>query len=463
MIIKIKNEIKSKIKKERDDFYFEFLIRVFANKNIAVSRELKMSYLDSVCRKDVKKFFEIKDWLESENIRRLSEKRKIKVGFITYTVSMWSCDDLYKMLEKSEKFDPFVMVADFADGTPESRRVSHEEAVRFFKDRGYKLVNIRNDRDAKNALMDCDILFYLTPYRFEQKAVNILNIPMRILAVHIPYSFMVAEREEKYNLPMYRLVWRFFTDTLFYKDLMKKHSTTGDRNVEFCGFMRMDEFLDNKETPGDIWKVPEGAKGVKKIIYAPHHSVCDKKAGFSTFDQNYKFMYELAKKYQNETSWVIKPHPLMRSRIVQNGFFANAKEYDDYLKDWAELPNAKVMDDGAYFGIFKDSDAMILDSASFLAEYQYTGKPLLFLTRDTQRFNIFGEKLRKILYLAKGDDFEVIEGFLRKVIFGGEDTMKEQRARFFKKYLDYYDYNGKKTASQYVYDFLCRTFAGGEK
>ena len=46
---------------------------------------------------------------------------------------------------------------------------------------------------------------------------------------------------------------------------------------------------------------------------------------------------------------------------------------------------------GEYRAYFASSDAMILDSVSFMAEYLYVHKPALFLTREGERFNEFGE------------------------------------------------------------------------
>ena len=41
---------------------------------------------------------------------------------------------------------------------------------------------------------------------------------------------------------------------------------------------------------------------------------------------------------------------------------------------------------GEYLAYFASSDAMILDSVSFMAEYLYVHKPALFLTREGERF-----------------------------------------------------------------------------
>ena len=66
---------------------------------------------------------------------------------------------------------------------------------------------------------------------------------------------------------------------------------------------------------------------------------------------------------------------------------------------------------------------MILDSASFIGEYQYTHKPMLFLTRDTQKFNALGDQLMEMLYRVDGRDFGGIANFIENVLVKGNDNM----------------------------------------
>ena len=98
---------------------------------------------------------------------------------------------------------------------------------------------------------------------------------------------------------------------------------------------------------------------------------------------------------------------------------------------------------------------MILDSGSFVAEYQYTGKPLLFLTRDTQKPNDFGHDLMQRLYRADGKDHAEIENFIEDVVLRGNDTMQQERQAFFREHLDYIGRNGK-TASEFIFDEIDR-------
>ena len=422
---------------------------------------MKVNRLALLKDKDVKKFLEIKNKIENINIKNLQKKDKIKVGFIIYTASMWSCDKLYKMMWKSSIYQPYIIVARFNDGTEEARKENYNITLKYFSEKKYNIV----DGDDVDKVYSMDVIIYLNPFGVLPGNINITELPLRILTIYITYSFMLVKREQNFRLPAYQLTWKYFTDTPYYKEMVKEKSITGDSNVVSCGFIRMDEFYNkNVIDESKIWKISKNAKNkVYKIIYAPHHSVFNEDVGFSTFDKNYKFMLELAKKYQDNTSWIIKPHPLLKGRIVEYGFFEKTEDYDNYLKEWDNLPNAKVATDGTYFDIFKSSDCMILDSVSFLAEYQYVHKPLLLLTRETQQFNEFGEKLKKILYCCPGNSFDRIEAFLNDVIINENDVMKSKRDAFFEENLDYYNLNNGQLATEYIFNYLNSVFMKDEE
>ena len=137
------------------------------------------------------------------------------------------------------------------------------------------------------------------------------------------------------------------------------------------------------------------------------------------------------------------------------GVFESHEAYEDYLREWNELDNAKIVQEGTYADYFMTSDAMICDSVSFLAEYQFTGKPLLLLTRPEQAFNEFGDIIRNILYQCKGEDLKGIEQFVEDVVIRDKDYMKTQRMQFFDEKLDYFKKN-KSTASKQIFDEICK-------
>lgn len=238
--------------------------------------------------------------------------------------------------------------------------------------------------------------------------------------------------------------------------MAEKYSDIGDFNVIPSGFVRMDSFYrDEPEPERDIWKVSPNAdkQNVKKIKYAPHWSIREGAAGFGNFDKTYMQMYNYAKENAAITSWVFRPHPMLRAGSVAQGMFQSEQEYDEYLDMWNRLPNAKVIESGTYSDIFKSSDAMILDSISFLGEYLYVHKPMLFLTRERNTFNDFGRELANVLYKADGGAFDAIRNFVENTVIQNDDYMFKEREAFFEKYLDYYKNNGM-LASEYIYEYI---------
>lgn len=232
--------------------------------------------------------------------------------------------------------------------------------------------------------------------------------------------------------------------------MAKKYSFIKGRNTVYTGYPKMDAFYEEDIDEEDLWdaliKKADNPKA-KRIIYAPHHTIGNNEPiHFSTFASNHMFMLEMAKKYQDKTVWVFKPHPQLKYKAVQEGIFPDIEGWRMYEQKWRGLKNAEVAKEGMYHKLFKGSDAMILDSISFLAEYLYVHKPLLRLTREGQYFNDFGKELIKIHYSAEGADKRAIEGFLTSVVLAENDVRKSERERFFENNLDYRKENGKNAA-----------------
>ena len=109
--------------------------------------------------------------------------------------------------------------------------------------------------------------------------------------------------------------------------------------------------------------------------------------------------------------------------------------------------------------LFMTSDAMILDCSSFTAEYQYTHKPLLFLTRDTQKFSPLVDELMKVLYRVDGRDTDGIARFIKDVVIGRNDPMSEARRKFFDANFNYMKDNGMP-AGEFIFKNIDRELGG---
>ena len=121
------------------------------------------------------------------------------------------------------------------------------------------------------------------------------------------------------------------------------------------------------------------------------------------------------------------------------------------------MPNARVYTGGYYQAIFATSDGMIHDSSSFIAEYQYVNNPMIYLTRERERFNPLGEEILKASYLIDGKDHEGIAALIQKVFIEGNDYKAAERKEVFDKYLNYPEFNGM-LASEYIYKSIADEF-----
>ena len=160
-------------------------------------------------------------------------------------------------------------------------------------------------------------------------------------------------------------------------------------------------------------------------------------------------MYEFAKTHP-EISCVFKPQLNLLFSVLKEKLFPSTEAFEKYLRDWNDLPNAQVVTGAYYQEIFATSDGMIHDSGSFIAEYQYTHKPMIFLTRDTQEFNETGRKILDASYCVDGSDTEAIAELMQKVFIEGNDFMKDERQKIFDGLLNYRRRNDM-TASEFIF------------
>ena len=391
-------------------------------------------------------FKTIKRYNDSMNLKLISRKTKIRFGIVVYTSSMWNVDDLYHLLNNDERFDVSIIIAPFEMPDRDSSNAEYDKCLRYFKDLTYPVIESKE----LESLCNYDMLFYLTPFRFYDEKVNLYNVNLNTIILHTSYSFMLSGNMEKLDLWMYHWSLRYYTDSEYYKQLVEKSKYyTG--NTVYLGFPKMDRFY----TAQTVRVSPK-----KTIIYAPHHSVNYTQFKSSTFADNYRAILELAKKYSDSTFWIYKPHPMLRANSVSAGVFNSVQEYDEYEAEWSNLSNAAVVNSGDYFDTFKGSDAMITDSVSFLAEYQFTQKPLLLVESGKEKYNSFGDEILKILYKCPGDDIDSIEQFIIDVI-ENKDCMFEIRKRFFDDNL-FYRINGE-TANKRIYDDIIFMLKGRDE
>lgn len=417
-------------------------------------------------RKMVKKADEINE----KNCKRIAEKKKIRIAFLFGSSSYWTGDTLFELFRADKRFEPYVIVVPFFNGTDASVYHEYKRTVKFFYEKNIKVIGTAKDKSMKKNknYKECgspDIVFVANPYVTNYpKEWKPSHLPISVLSFYIPYGFLLADipNSQFNNKESHHLFWKIFCETEITKKMFKKYSEIGDRNVVFSGYPKMDIFYDDKEVDNDtdvkkdIWK---GKKDAKRIIFSPHHSIKMEDSGLqhSTFLDNYKFILEMAKKYSDTTSWIFRPHPLLEKACYYAGVFKSPEEWNAFLNEWRTLDNCVVQISGDYSEAFKTCDAIINDSVSYMAEILYVHKPMLYLKSNKATFNDLGRSLEKVHYSCSGDDLEKIEEFI-KMVLDERDPMFEKREEYFSKYMDYKSTNGI-VASQYIYDYINKALA----
>lgn len=388
-------------------------------------------------------------------------EERIRVAFLVYSSAEWQCESIYRLMEKDRNFDPWIVICAYNHGTKESIRKTYVSTCAYFRDSGknyqIKYAGFCERRVAWKSIDDFNIIFYITPYNniLVPGRLNMYDRKINQLCIWVPYAIMLVDMSPLgpnnffLNHTVVKLSWYCFCMEKSAIDMIQQYQMLGGYNTRLSGSPKMDELIEHTYIQRDnLWKTND--KTQYKIIWAPHFNM--KKGMNGTFHENYKWFFQFASCHK-EISWIVRPHPRMEWGVKEFHVFAEREEYLEYLRNWDALPNGKVILEGDYLDIFDSSDAMILDSISFRAEYQYTGKPMLILQSAFSRLmSATEEKLQKGVYLARGNDFEAIERFILEEI--GKDPRKEIRLQLFKECLDYKRKTGK-LASQFIYDCIC--------
>ncbi len=307
------------------------------------------------------------------------------------------------------------------------------------------------DQDAETEPQD--VLIFLRPYdKSFPKALRILTLTPQTLCIYIHYCYDTSFADY-YNYPLFRLAWKVFSDGELTRKIFDEQCGIGMPRAYASGLPKMDVFFEDVGKFKFPWKMVR--PDAKKIIWAPHWTIFDEDSPnyYGTFQHNFRFMYEFAKNHP-ETSWVVKPHPRLAFTV------APASDFENYLRAWNDLPNAQVFTGGYYQDIFATSDGMIHDSCSFIAEYQFTHKPMIYLTRDdSTKFNELGEKLLDVTYRVYGRDFDGISALIQKVFIEGNDPLKDARQKVFDELLDYRKIN-TMLASEFIFRSITDELGG---
>jgi hypothetical protein len=393
-------------------------------------------------------------------LRRVKRKNQIGVAFQVVHASVWKLDHLYRLLERSQRFKPFVVICPFFSSSPEIRSKEYELTRKLCEKNGY----LYFDSISLGLMVPLEKIAMPTPdIVFIQNAYD-RTYPeyqsgswKESLVCYVSYFFTMNILSEKnYGKAFHKKIWFYFLESRFHlRTAMKQRKSFDQRNLVVTGYPGLDPFLYPTDTE-DPWRARSSSADSKiRVIYAPHHTVYEKEGGlgYSTFEDFSGAMLELAERHTDEFQFAFKPHPLLYEKLLNHPDWGPSRT-NHYWKRWEALPGCLV-EEGDYTALFQHSDALIHDSNSFLAEYLSTGKPALFLLtrmKPTQKLNEAGQRMLQCHAIA-GSQPE-IEEFLttlksdRKIL---SPELSNLRVQIFEQFLVE---SRKFSASELIYRHL---------
>lgn len=386
-------------------------------------------------------------------LKRIQKKARLSVGFVAWNVPMWKYHSLYKAMEASDRFDPFVILSLSPRKDETTNRLELEDMKKTFSERGYKIYERVQPSDLnfeRELLNKVDIVFFVQPYL----PCCLEKHLRKFVLCYSDYGFSIARvMNWSHNTFLENICLLHFVPSAKLINEIKKIRGNGGINVFYGGYLYGDELLGwKKDENPNPWKEQHREK--KKIVWAPHFSVDPKSVlQLSSFLKVCDSMLELAEEFKDTVQFAFKPHPYLYSKLCEEDFWGKEKA-DAYYERWKNMDNGQL-ETGKYEDLFFHSDAIVHDCGSFIVEYLYTKNPCMYLCGDESYFNELTKDALACYY--RGTTKEEIRAFIQDVVIGGADTLKGKREAFHQEHL--LPPNGK-SAAENIIDLLTEKIWG---
>ena len=343
-------------------------------------------------------------------LNKIKNKNYINIIFLTNHIAQWKYQSLFNLFNKFKKYKTnviFIPDDNYSNNYQSEYNFNKSEFKKSTIDLVSSYDNYNNSWINIKKKYEPDIVFFSRSLLKSKKKYSILNFTDS-LNCYVPYSLFIDKNDKlQCSTLFHKLLWKQF---LPFKDNLTIAKNYYDaNNVVISGYPGCDSFKLNKKD-NKIWKNNSN----KKIIWAPHHTIefFNKKNYFSTFLDVFEDLLFLSKKYKDSIDFCFKPHPALKQKLYSHKNWGKIKT-DNFYNFWQNSSNT-ILSESNYQNLFIESDALILDSVSFAAEYLYMEKPYCFLTKDNFDYNaslnVIGKKIFKVI--DKSNDLSSLDNFI---------------------------------------------------
>jgi len=350
---------------------------------------------------------------------RKEPKRPIRVVFLVLYFEAWdSLSLVYQSMLDDPNFEP-VVVSLPRKLTGDEGYGGEKRVHKFLKRLGIEHLRL-SDEDSWSSLetlkqLEPDYVFLNYPWqRNYQPAFRPDSLVTFTRILYTPYFLapLVNEAEAPaggaapgssrteavaahlYTQRAHQLASLVFVQDQATKDAFESVEGGGER-VVFSGSPKLDSLRENfsevmAKKLAKVRRVGPEPKFTFSVLWAPHHSYSPAWLNFGMFSNSFREMLDLAKRYPS-LRFVLRPHPFLFGTLADRGVL-DPVELQAWLKAWKTLPNTKTNSKVNFVKQFANTDLLLTDGISFLAEYPLiTGKSGVFLENPGHwEFNTLG-------------------------------------------------------------------------
>ncbi|EAL5739835.1 hypothetical protein DR740_00295 [Campylobacter lari] len=362
----------------------------------------------------------------NKKIKQIKQKNRIKIAFLhMYSTSIQNISIFEKFLE-NPRFEPFFIVNPDISRSKENfiyqyNKTFNELAKKYGIEKvlhGYLFDENKYIDYTKNF----DIMTTNNPYdSMAHKFFKIeywIKSQIPVFYINYFYGGRCILTIDNLKLHYLNYLWIWFIENKEVLKLAKKHRIKKDKNLFLSGYPKMDK----------LEKIDLTKKTNEKIIIiAPHHTILNSNFQLSNFLKYSNLFLKLPKKYPY-IKFIFRPHPLLIPNLKKIDIWGEEKT-NNYISQLLSHSNVEFSDNGDYLELFQQSDALIHDCGSFMAEYLYLNKPVAFMVNSNKEiFTDFGEQCIQCHYNIYNE--EHLYEFIENVVIQNKDYKKYYRSDF---------------------------------
>lgn len=356
-------------------------------------------------------------------------KEKINVVFVCHRPAVWeSLHSVYNALKSDGGFNVYIVAIPNKKEIPklglDHEVYESEGAEEFWKN--YGCINGYNYETKEwfdLRKLAPDYIFFQQPYNITRcemyKSWNVASYA-KICYVHYAYNFIgKGVLEETNPKDFIRDVSYYFTQNNIDNEMIKrilKRNSIYSVDVITTGFPRYDNIEKYKTSSAEAWDF--SPKGNYRVMWTPRW--CTNEGDCSFFDNKDVITeYVLSNK---DISLLFRPHPQAFSNWIRTGIMTE-NELNKYIEVYNNSENMRIDSRKEYFDTIFNSDCLISDASSFIADYFLTGKPIIYCHKKDM-FNELSRKMSEGFYWA--NNWKDIERILID-LKNGKDELKVKR------------------------------------